>query len=192
MTHTALSRVALRLFRTGGFRATSVADIATAAGIGRSTFFNYFGSKQDIMWGCAERQLAALELRLAAHDPEGDPFALAGRTLVALAEEIEPEDADLTVDHSAVLRAEPELLEISRGYAERRAELLTGFLASRLPDTAETLAHGAARAMTGAVEGAVLAFAGGGGRRRTLSEYIGETVLPVCTGFTMIDGRSVR
>jgi TetR/AcrR family transcriptional regulator, regulator of mycofactocin system len=46
-----LERVAMRLFSARGFDATTVDDIAVAAGIGRRTFFRYFGSKNDVVWG---------------------------------------------------------------------------------------------------------------------------------------------
>lgn len=41
--------VAMKLFGEHGFRATTVDDIATAAGIGRRTFFRYFPTKEDIV-----------------------------------------------------------------------------------------------------------------------------------------------
>lgn len=46
-----LERVALDLFATRGFEETTVDDIAAAAGIGRRTFFRYYPSKNDAVWG---------------------------------------------------------------------------------------------------------------------------------------------
>jgi mycofactocin system transcriptional regulator len=46
-----LSHVGLELFFERGFDATTVDDIAAAAGIGRRTFFRYFASKNDLPWG---------------------------------------------------------------------------------------------------------------------------------------------
>jgi AcrR family transcriptional regulator len=40
---------ALRLFSERGYEATTVDDIAKAAGIGRRTFFRYFDSKDDVV-----------------------------------------------------------------------------------------------------------------------------------------------
>lgn len=55
-----LERVALDLFTTRGFEETTVDDIAEAAGIGRRTFFRYYASKNDAVWGEFDRQLETL------------------------------------------------------------------------------------------------------------------------------------
>lgn len=55
-----LERAALRLFLDRGFDETSVDDIAAAAGIGRRTFFRYYQSKNDVVWGDFDAALAAL------------------------------------------------------------------------------------------------------------------------------------
>lgn len=50
-TQAELSHIGLELFHDRGFEQTTVDDIATAAGIGRRTFFRYFPSKNDLPWG---------------------------------------------------------------------------------------------------------------------------------------------
>ncbi|NEC90246.1 mycofactocin system transcriptional regulator [Streptomyces sp. SID12501] len=65
----ALERLGFELFAQQGFDATTVDDIAAAAGIGRRTFFRYFASKNDLVWGDFEDQLVRLEHLLAATDP---------------------------------------------------------------------------------------------------------------------------
>lgn len=59
-----LSHVALRLFAEHGFEATTVDDIAAAAGIGRTTFFRYFNSKNDLPWGDFDAQLELMRENL--------------------------------------------------------------------------------------------------------------------------------
>lgn len=65
-----LELVARELFAERGFDATTVDDIAAAAGIGRRTFFRYFASKNDVVWGDFEQGLADLRARLRASDPQ--------------------------------------------------------------------------------------------------------------------------
>jgi TetR/AcrR family transcriptional regulator, regulator of mycofactocin system len=55
-----LERVALDLFTSRGFDETTVDDIAVAAGIGRRTFFRYYASKNDAVWGDFDTQLSRL------------------------------------------------------------------------------------------------------------------------------------
>lgn len=48
-TRSALEEAAARLFEQQGFEATTVRDIAAAAGVGERTFFRYFPSKEDLV-----------------------------------------------------------------------------------------------------------------------------------------------
>jgi AcrR family transcriptional regulator len=56
-----LFRAALDLFARKGFGETTVEDITNAADLGKGTFFNYFPSKEHILLGFAEMQLAKLK-----------------------------------------------------------------------------------------------------------------------------------
>lgn len=58
--HAEITDTALRLFAEQGFEATTVDQIAAAAGISRRSFFHYFGSKEDVVLG----DLEALGLRV--------------------------------------------------------------------------------------------------------------------------------
>lgn len=57
---------AFRLFADKGYDATSVDEIAEAAGISRSSFFRSFGSKEAVIFPDHDALLAAVEARLAA------------------------------------------------------------------------------------------------------------------------------
>jgi mycofactocin system transcriptional regulator len=65
-----LEHAAFALFAAHGFDATTVDDIAAAAGIGRRTFFRYFPSKNDVPWGAFEDELDRMRVRLKACPPE--------------------------------------------------------------------------------------------------------------------------
>jgi mycofactocin system transcriptional regulator len=66
----ALERAAFALFDERGFDQTSIDDIADAVGIGRRTFFRYYPSKNDLVWGNFEQELRKMRTSLEASDPE--------------------------------------------------------------------------------------------------------------------------
>ncbi len=68
-TRAELEHLAFDLFAEHGFDKTTVDDIARAAGIGRRTFFRYFPSKNDIVWGGFDEELTRLRANLRACPP---------------------------------------------------------------------------------------------------------------------------
>ena len=68
--HDAIERVAFALFAERGFDATTIDDIAAAAGIGRRTLFRYDPSKNDIPWGQFDESLVRLRAHLEAMAPD--------------------------------------------------------------------------------------------------------------------------
>jgi mycofactocin system transcriptional regulator len=65
----ALERTAFALFEQRGFDRTSVDDIADAAGIGRRTFFRYYASKNDLVWGDFDHELERMKAWFDACEP---------------------------------------------------------------------------------------------------------------------------
>lgn len=64
-----LVAAAFELFETQGYDATTVDDIATRAGTGRSTFFRHFRGKEDVVLPDHEALLGRLADRLAVASP---------------------------------------------------------------------------------------------------------------------------
>jgi len=65
-----LLEAARRLFAEQGFHATTVEDIAAAAGVAKGTVYLYYKSKHDVYWAALERGITELlheiQTRLAA------------------------------------------------------------------------------------------------------------------------------
>jgi mycofactocin system transcriptional regulator len=64
-----IEQAALDLFARKGFEQVIIDDVAAAAGISRRTFFRYFATKADAVWGDFEAHVARLERLLDAGDP---------------------------------------------------------------------------------------------------------------------------
>ncbi|WP_327708341.1 TetR/AcrR family transcriptional regulator [Streptomyces sp. NBC_00464] len=68
-----LAQVALHMFRSRGFENVTVADVASAAGVSRSTFLRYFASKEEAVLGAldplGEAVAATLRDRPGAESP---------------------------------------------------------------------------------------------------------------------------
>jgi len=65
-----LEQAAFALFERNGFDETTVDDIASAAGIGRRTFFRYFPSKNDVPWGAFDSELDRMRVTLKDFAPD--------------------------------------------------------------------------------------------------------------------------
>ncbi|MFF7986091.1 mycofactocin system transcriptional regulator [Streptomyces sp. NPDC007901] len=127
----ALERLGFELFAQRGFDDTTVDDIAAAAGIGRRTFFRYFASKNDLVWGDFEEQLARLDALLTAADP-GTPMMDAVREAVVEFNRFDPAMVPWHRQRMTLILRVPTLQADSAvRYASWRA-LITGFAARRL------------------------------------------------------------
>ena len=72
-----------------GYDAVDVSTIAAEAGIGRTTFFRYFGSKPAVVWSAFDATITWLQESLTTHKGQGDPLdavraAVVGSTRSAL------------------------------------------------------------------------------------------------------------
>lgn len=71
-THDDIRAVALALFAEQGYAATSLAQIAAAAGISRTTLFSYFPAKRDLMW--EEYDAGVERMRASLAESAGSPI----------------------------------------------------------------------------------------------------------------------
>ena len=86
-TREGIVRAALKLFARQGFFATTVEQITQAADVGKGTFFNYFPSKEHVLTGFGEFQLAKIRAAVEEAREQSAPIrVVARRLLLALAE----------------------------------------------------------------------------------------------------------
>jgi mycofactocin system transcriptional regulator len=86
-----LEQIALDLFIRNGFTETTLDDIAAAAGIARRTFFGYYSSKNDVVWGDFDALLRGMEDWLATDHPDGRPLLEALTEAVVRFNDLPPE-----------------------------------------------------------------------------------------------------
>ncbi len=84
LVHAQVVDIALEMFLADGFESTTIEQIVTAAGISRSSFFRYFGTKEDIVLGDIEGQVAFLAEALAARPADEEPWTALERAAASL------------------------------------------------------------------------------------------------------------
>lgn len=133
-----VARTALRLFADHGFDATTVDQIATAAGISRRTLFRYFPSKNDLVWGDFDAERARLRAHLDARPSEEATMLAIRRAVVATNDFVTADLPELRV-RMRLLTSVPTLQAYSTlRYAEWREDIAR-FVAARRGVRADAL-----------------------------------------------------
>lgn len=128
--HTAVMAAALDLFDRQGFEATSVEQIAQAAGVSRSTFFRQFGGKDDVVFADHELLLEMLRSELAK--PHDDPWVAVRDASLKVFRHF-ASDPELARRRYAVVRQVPALREREIVTVFRYERLFDEYLRQALP-----------------------------------------------------------
>jgi len=73
---------AIDLFRAQGYEETTVEQIVAAANYSKATFFRYFSSKEDVLFGGADERLVALRATLATLHGTPEPWRAVRETII--------------------------------------------------------------------------------------------------------------
>ncbi|UFS98664.1 TetR/AcrR family transcriptional regulator [Nocardia huaxiensis] len=156
-TRRALYQAAVELFETRGYEATTVADIAAAAEVGTRTFFNYFASKEELLFPEPDERVSAAAQAIATRRPGERPVEVLLRALRAAGDNPGDHLGDTLPARIAVVRA-----QVSRtvsavsgraAYAQQVAQQeIARHLRAAFPDELDEVG---AAALVGAVVGAV-------------------------------------
>jgi AcrR family transcriptional regulator len=134
-TRAALQKEALRLFLKQGFAQTTIEEIAEAAEVSPSTFFNYFSSKEDLV---LQDDLDPLIIAVYnAEPPELGPIAALRAAMGSIFSAIPPEAMVMVRQRSALIQRDPDV----------RAAMLIQF-AGMVEQVADLLAPRAGRSAT--------------------------------------------
>lgn len=128
-TRSAIQRAALKLFEKRGFQATTVEDIAAAAEISPSTFFNYFSSKEAVF---LEDEYDPLILQaFAAQPPDVAPLEALHQAMRSVFATFGPEAEDLMRRRMRLIAREPVMRAALFNQFAELVDMLAGLLASR-------------------------------------------------------------
>lgn len=107
-TRDELVQKALDLFARKGFEATTVEDIAAAAGVSPRTFFRYFANKEEVLFPCKDEELASLQAALSARPPEETPLQVMRAAVVEFMQRFQV-DRDFHLLRIKLIREAPSL-----------------------------------------------------------------------------------
>jgi AcrR family transcriptional regulator len=145
----AVEQIALELMLRDGYDAVSVDAIATVAGIGRTTFFRYFGSKPGVIWAPFDATIAWLEESLRDHAPDKDPL-LTVREAVVSSTRSAIGSSDVWLERFQLLDTHPSLRPGAYEHWERWKDVIARHLRTvGVHDQGETAAMAAAGACHG-------------------------------------------
>lgn len=127
-TKAAIQRAALRLFKRQGYYATTIEQIAAAAEISESTFFNYFKEKEDVvLYDEYDPQIFSA---LATSD-KNEPLAKSVEKLIDSLGALFEADRDAIYERAKLSLEVPELRAHSWEELEKARDLIAGIVAAR-------------------------------------------------------------
>jgi AcrR family transcriptional regulator len=178
-----LEEAASELFLEQGYDGTTIDQISARAGVARTTFFNYFATKGDLLW--VELDAAIPRLREALARSEGEPRALESieDALAAVAGGISRARVPWAVAHRELMGTTAEL----RATGAARLLSVADVVERHLLRDERALEPAGARAAAASIAAATLAGAAGwiesGTTRGTLDVHVRDAVHPVVIGW---------
>lgn len=162
----ALIDAALDLFDRNGYEQTTIADITAAAEVGARTFFNYFASKEDLLFPESDARVRSTLDAIAARDPREGPAEVLLRALRGVGETSDEMASPQAVLRLKLMRTVPAVRGRTLQVQMDAQREIARHLAAAYPDTLDEVK---AAAVTGAFIGAIT------GALQVLLEGIDET-----------------
>jgi TetR/AcrR family transcriptional regulator, regulator of mycofactocin system len=130
-TRQALEHAALRLFAEQGYEQTTVEDIAEAADVAVRTFFRYFSSKQDVLFGdVVTDRVGRLRTELSARPASETPIEALTKVMDGL-DFSSAEEAEQILARMDLLRHQPSLMARYLALIDQMRLAVVEFVAAR-------------------------------------------------------------
>lgn len=127
-----LADAAFELFGEHGYDETTVDEIAERAGVGRTTFFRYYPSKEDVIFPDHETLLAAVSARLATSSQSTALVAVTDAVRLVLEQYVS--EGKRARQRYALTKAVPALRDREIAGAAQYQRLFRGFIAAWMGD----------------------------------------------------------
>jgi mycofactocin system transcriptional regulator len=137
-TRARVERAALDLFAARGFENVPSDEVADAAGISRRTFFRYFATKADAVWGDFAGHVARLEGLLATTDPAAPVLAAVCAAYVEV-NDYPAAELPLLRERMRLILGEPALLAHSELRFADVDRVVAGYVAGRIGSSSSEL-----------------------------------------------------
>jgi AcrR family transcriptional regulator len=157
-TKAAIRKEAMRLFLDKGFDATTIEEIAAAVEISPSTFFNYFPTKEDVVF---EDELDPLILAAFDAQPEGtNPIRAIRNAMLTVFRALTPEQDRVMRERMALMTSTPSLRSAMLSQFADMVNQIAALVASRAGGSPSDFAiRNFAGALLGVMMSALLAAA---------------------------------
>jgi len=130
-----LAQAAFALFDERGYEQTTVDDITERAGLGRTTFFRHYRSKEDVIFPDHDRLLEQIRERLQASNQRTAVAAVSDTIRLVLLHYLD--EGDLARRRYALTSTVPALRDREIATVARYQRLFREFIADWMGDTAE-------------------------------------------------------
>jgi AcrR family transcriptional regulator len=138
-TRETITRAAWKLFARRGFDAVTVADIARAANVSEKTVFNYFPTKEDLVFGAGMQRTAALIEAVRTRPPGASIVEPFRRWTMDYLDRVEHDPVDaLTAIPRLVMRSDQLRARLFVGW-EQEAALLGPVIAEEAGEADDSL-----------------------------------------------------
>jgi AcrR family transcriptional regulator len=179
-----LEEAAAELFLEQTYAGTTVDQIAQRAGVSRNTFFNYFGSKSDVLWVDVDETLARLADELGSAPREAPVMDSVRDAVIRVAAAYPVDRVPWSLTQIDLMGTRDDLEASGLRRLIKQSDVLRNYLVHRLEGQgSDLLPQSIAFAVLAAAAAAAGVWAAAGIARRPLAEYVAEAVTPVCAGF---------
>ena len=176
-THDEIRQVAIDLFIARGYAATSLAEVASAAGISRTTLFAYFPAKRDLLW--ADHDAAVARARATVDEaPRGPVIDLLVAGILAASRYRIAEHAFFTL-RWRVVRDDPELRAFASLRSDELLEIFVGAAVQREPSVDPELIENVARALMAVASRATELWSAQPTPTKDLDVFTAEKIAPL-------------